>query len=227
MDAIVTDYSSQAPANQDTLKGGAISSYRMVHWLKDILCNFMADPVNLKDDRICKILNMQDGATPEQLNALFSIGVAYTENTKKACTTPMIFISLGPRQYPVRGINAVGSDPVSICGWQPMSMGFRHKVISMTITIMTEKYDSTIVFADLIEDFLLSHEDLLIQDNGMISEFHVTSVTEPEEIAIGQSTHAKVIYAQKISCVAIGGISWTTDTQGPVFRGVETQLQIK
>ena len=97
----------------------------------------------------------------------------------------------------------------------------------MTITIMTEKYDSTIVFADLIEDFLLSHEDLLIQDNGMISEFHVTGVTEPEEIAIGQSTHAKVIYAQKISCVAIGGISWTTDTQGPVFRGVETQLQIK
>lgn len=223
MSAIVTDYTTKA--NPDTMKGGALSSYRMLYWMKDILCNFMSDPVNIKDERICKILNMQDGATPEQLNALFDIGVAYSEQTKKACTTPMIFISLGPRQYPARGINKIGSDEIATCGFTPMNMGFRHKVVNMIITIMTEKYDSTVVFSDLFEDFLLSHEEELIQDNGMISEFHLTGISEPQEIKIGQSAHAKVIYLQKLSVMAVGGISWTTDTQGPVFRGVETQTE--
>jgi hypothetical protein len=224
MSVIVTNYTKEDPANKDTLQGGALTSYRMLHWLKDILCNFMADPVNIKDERICKILNMQDGDTPEKLNALFDIGVAYSEQTKKACTTPMIFVSLGPRQYPVRGINVVGSDPITICNNQPASMGFKHKVINMTITIMTEKYDSTVIFTDFIEDFLLIHEDLLIQDNGMISEFHVNSVSEPQMQEIGQSAHAKVIYVQKISVSAVGGVSWTTDTQGPVFRGLTMQM---
>ena len=219
---VTTDYTKQA--NPDTMYGGAMSSYRMLYWLKDILCNFMSDPVNIKDDRICKLLNMQDGATPEQLNALFDVGVAYSESTKKACTTPMIFISLGPRQYSVRGINFIGSEPVSICNWKPMRQGCKHKIINMVITIMTEKYDSTVVFTDLFEDFLLINEDLFKTDNGMISEFHVTGVSAPEMQQIGQSAHAKVIYVQKISVSAVGGISWTSDTQGPVFRGVETQV---
>ena len=219
---ITTDYT--AKENPDTMMGGAISSYRMLYWMKDVLCNFMADPINIKDERICKILNMQDGATPEQLNALFSVGVAYSEKTTKACTTPMIFISLGARQYPVRGINTVGSEPVSICGAMPMYVGMRHKTINMAITIMTEKHDSTVVLTDLMEDFLLINENNLIQDNGMISEFHVTGVSEPEIIQIGQTAQAKVIYTQRIGVMAVGGISWTADTQGPVFRGVETQI---
>ena len=219
---VVTDYTKQD--NPDTLIGGAFSSYRMLYWLKDILCNFMSDPVNLKDDRICKILNFQNGATPEQLNALFRVDVAYSEKSPKACTTPMIFISLGPRQYTARGINQIGSEPVSICGFQPMNMGFRHKTVNMVITIMTEKYDSTIVFTDLFEDFLLTHEDLLKLDNGMISEFHVANVSEPEIIQIGQSPNPKVIYTQKISVIATGAISWTTDVQGPVYRGIDLQV---
>ena len=222
---IITSYTKSSKL--DTMKGGAISSYRMLYWLRDILANFLVDPINVKDERICKILNMQDGATAEQLNALFTIGVAYNESTKKACTTPAIFISLGPRQYPVRGINQIGSDPVAFCGTVPMHMGVRHKTINMVITILTEKHDSTVVLADLMEDFLLINETQLIQDNGMISEFHVTGVSEPELLVVGTGAHAKNIYRQKISVTATGGISWTTDTQGPIFRGIDTHVSVK
>lgn len=223
MSTIVTDYTKKA--NPDTLYGGALTSYRVLYWLKDILCNFMSDPVNIKDDRICKILNMQNGVTPERLNALFDIGVAYNDQTTKACTTPMIFISLGPHQYTAGSINQVGADSIAICGFKPMNMGFKHKIINVTITIMTEKYDSTVVFTDIFEDFLLSHEDLLTRDNAMISGFRVSSVTAPQIIKIGQSANAKVIYEQKINVVIVGGISWTSDTQGPVFRGIEMQVK--
>lgn len=224
-DPIITNYTEAAKV--DTMKGGAISSYRMLYWLRDILSNFMADPINIKDERICKILNMQDGATPEQLNALFAIGVSYNDSTKKACTTPLIYISLGPRQYSIGGINQIGSDKIALCGATPMHMGVKHKTIHMVITIMTEKHDSTVVLTDLIEDFLLINETLLIQDNDMISEFHVTGVTAPEILVAGTGAHAKDIYQQKISVTATGGISWTADTQGPIFRGVETQVNVK
>ena len=224
-DPIITSYTEASKT--DTMKGGAISSYRMLYWLRDILANFMADPINIKDNRICKILNMQDGTTPEQLNALFAIGVAYSESTKKSCTTPLIFISLGDRQYPVRSINQLGSEPIATCGATPMWMGVKHKTINMAITIMTEKHDSTVVLTDLIEDFLLINETLFIQDNGMISDFHVTGVSAPEILQIGTGAHAKVIYQQKIGVMVTGGISWTTDTQGPVFRGVQAQVNVK
>lgn len=222
---ITTDYTEQA--NPDTLYGGALSSYRTLYWLKDILVNFLADPVNIKDDRICKILNMQNGATPEQLNALFDVGVAYSESTKKACTTPKIFISLGAKQYPARSINQVGTGVIADCGAIPMYLGVRHKTINVIITVMTEVYDSTVVFTDLLEDFLLINEIELAQDNGMISEIHVTGVTEPQFINVGQSTHAKCIYVQKISLQITGGISWTTDTQGPVYRGMQQNINIE
>lgn len=225
MSAIVTDYREEA--NPDSMKGGAISAYRMLYWLKDILCNFMSDPINLKDDRICKILNMQNGATPETLNALFDVGTAYTENTQKACTTPKIFISLGQRQYPITGINQVGAAPTAL-NWAPPSCEVvRHKLINLVITIMTEKYDSTVVFTDLLEDFLILNEDLMPLDNHMISDFHVTGVSAPEFQRIGQSAHAKEIYQQKISIQVVGGISATRDTQGPTFRGLTQQVNYK
>lgn len=225
MTKITTDYT--AAANPDTMLGGALSSYRMLYWLKDILCNFMSDPINIKDERICKILNMQNGDDPTKLNALFDIGVAYSENTQKACTTPMIFISLGPRQYPIRGITQVGAMPTAL-GWNaPDCEVIRHKTINLIITIMTEKYDSTVVFTDILEDFLLLNEDLLKADNGMISEFHVTGVSEPEFQRIGTSAHAKEIYQQKIGIQVVGGISATRDTQGPVFRGLTQQVNYK
>lgn len=225
MSAIVTDY--RAATNPDTMKGGALSSYRMLYWLKDILCNFMSDPINIKDERICKILNMQNGATPEQLNALFDVGVAYSESTQKACTTPMIFISLGARQYPVRGINQIGAAPTASAWGNPMCQVLRYKTVNLVVTIMTEKYDSTVVFTDIIEDFLLINEELLAADNGMISEFHVTGVSEPEFQQIGTSAHAKEIYVQKIGIQVVGGISATRDTQGPVFRGLTQQVDYK
>jgi hypothetical protein len=221
---ITTNYTKEA--NPDTLYGGAMSSYRTLYWLKDILMNFMADPINIKDARLCKLLNMQNGSTPEQLNALFDIGVAYTENTQKACTTPKIFISLAGLQYPPGSINKTGSTPVAMCGARPMYVGKRMKVTNIVITVMTEKYDSTVVFTDFLSDFLLINEFELARDNGMISEFHVKEVTAPEFEQVGKSTHAKCIYTQKILIQTMGGISWTTDTQGPVFRGIKTNAKL-
>jgi hypothetical protein len=93
--------------------------------------------------------------------------------------------------------------------------------------VVTEKYASTIALAELLEDFLLINEDLLKESNHSISEFHVTGVSEVKIENIGEGPHAKVVYEQNIGLYVVGGISWTTDTQGPVFRGVTQKVEIK
>lgn len=222
---VTTDYTAEA--NKDSLKGGAFEPYRLMYWLKNIVENFMSDPINLHDDRICKMLNFQDGDTPEKLDALFDIGVTFSERTHKACTTPMIIISIGDTQYPVRGITEPGCGPTAINGAIPMYKGSQHKVLPLFITVITEKYDSTVVLTSAIENYLIINSNQLVEDNGMISEFHVQSVSAPQMEEIGKASNAKPVYLQKISIIVTGGISWVTDTQGPVFRGVQAQLVVK
>ena len=218
---VLTDYTEKG--NIDTLKGGTFEPYRLMYWLKNILENFMSDPINIHDPRLCHLLSMQDGEGAAHLDALFDIGVTFSERTQKACTTPMIIISIGESQYPMRGITEVGSDPVSECGSIPMYTGLQHKVLPLYITVITEKYDSTVVLTSAIERYLIINSNALVMDNGLISEFHVQSVSAPKMEDAGAKSNAKPVYEQIISILVTGGISWTTDTQGPVFRGIRLE----
>lgn len=222
---IEVDYTAQD--NPNTLKGGAMQGYRLVHWLADILRNFLADPINVKDERIARILHLQDGDTPETLRALFDIGTPYSQETKKACTTPMILIGLGDTSYPVKQFNLMGSQPTALNGAIPMYKGMKYRTIDCTVSVDTESYDGTVLLAGLIEDFLCINEHQFVRDNPMIAEFHVVGSSAPKEVGIGQGSNAKPVYQTVIQVRTVGGISWYTDTQGPVFRGVSVEQNIK
>ena len=221
------DFDYTKKANPDTLKPGALQGYRLVHWLADILRNWFSDPINLKDERLCRLLRLQDGDTETSLKALFDIGTPYSQDTKKACTTPMIIVGLGQTSYPVKNFNAIGSGPVAENGAIPMYTGMKYKTIDCQITVLTESYDGTLLLAGLIEDFLCINERLLAADNGMIAEFNVLGSTAPQELRIGAESNAKPIYQTVISIRTVGGLSWYADTQGPVFRGITTTSTLK
>lgn len=219
------DYTKEA--SQDTLKGGSLQGYRLMHWLSDILRNWFSDPINIKDERLARLLFRQDGDEDTQLKAVFDIGTPYSKDTKKACTTPMILVSLGDTKYPVTGFNAMGAGPIALNGATPASLGIKYKTITCIIYIITETYDGTVLLANLIEDFLNVNEKALIADNGTISEFHVLGLSAPSEVPENADATAKPAYQAGIQISVTGGISWTTDTQGPVFRGVSIAKSIK
>lgn len=135
----------------------------------------------------------------------------------------MIIIGLGETQFPVPTVNLAGAGPIAECGAQPMYMGMRHKMIGCYISVATESYDGTVLLTGLIEDFLCINEYQLVQDNGMISEFRVRKTEPPKLIQQGTAVHAKPVYQAIIHVSAVGGVSWTTDTQGPVFRGIRVK----
>ena len=145
--SIVTDYSSQNPANMDTFQPGYSTEYRTMHWLRDIIANFMSDPINIKDERLSKLLQWQNGDKDTNQNALFDIGTAYGTGTQKATTTPMLLISYCGTQYQVKTINQIGVGPYTTNGSIPMYRGMKYKTMAFKITITTETYDGNILLS--------------------------------------------------------------------------------
>ena len=215
---ISTDHTTEATSN--SMKPGSSQQYRLLHWLKDILKNFLCDPTNIKDERLSKLMRLQDGATEQELRALFSVGVPYSTDSRKANITPILIVSLGETTYPITHFNSGASPITSESGSRAMAAGAKYKAMGCSVSVVTESYDGTILLGGLVEDFLNINERLLAQDSRFLSEFKVVGSTAPEEIKAGTAHNAKTIYQLTIKISTLGGVSWTVDTQGPVFRGV-------
>lgn len=222
MSAITTDYTKAG--NEDTMQHGGLSAYRLMHWLCNILQNFFADPINIRDERLKSLLWRQDKKDETKLYAKFDIGTAYAQNTIKANTTPMIVVFVGDTVHDNSVVNQGVSSVIALNGARPMYQGRCTKIIPLNISITTESYDGTMLLAGLIEDFLTVNELQLIEDCRMINIFKVVSVTAPKKTE-DQNT-AKETYQSFIQIQTSGCISWTTDTQGPVFRGIRSSVGI-
>jgi hypothetical protein len=224
MTTIVTDYTEKVTEN--TLCGAPLTRYRLAHWLVDILKNFMSDPINIRDNRLSVLLNIQDSPGEDFCKSLFIVDVPYNTDTRKACTTPAIVVSVGETQYPMSPLNnGIGNMQGAI---NARTMYERTVLRSMTatITIMTESCDGTLLLADIIEDFLV-RVDLLLPQDGMIQRLNLIGGSTIRKIGTGEGLNAKDIYQLGINISVIGGITWTADTQGPVFRGLTGATNIK
>ena len=220
---IRTDYTKEA--NPDTLRPGGLTAYRLMYWMVDILKNFFADPINFKDERLQSLLWQQDDDSHEsRLHAVFDIGAGYSPTTVKAHTTPMMVVLVGDTTHIHAGVNLQGIGANARNGSVPMYQGQRVKMIPLNISVTTETYDGTVLLAGIIEDFLTTHEKLLVTDCGMISSFRVMGTSAPrktDDPAQAKDTFESIIQIQTTGCIA-----WTVDTQGPVFRGVRTKANI-
>jgi len=218
---ISTDYTEQV--SQDSLKGTHISKYRLCHWLCDILKNFMRDPINIMDERLRSLLHITDIAGDDGCRSLFQIGLPFSTDTRKACTTPAILVSAGETSYPAVPINNGINCTLGVIGAEQMYKRSVCRAVTASIAILTESLDGTQLLCDTIEDFLVTHALELAKD-GMVSQFNVQGSTAPALIQAGEGGNAKNIYQSVIKIAAIGGITWSVDTQGPVFRGVDAKL---
>ena len=223
MNNLQFDYTKET--NKDTLCGAGLTQYRLVHWMVDILRNFMSDPVNMHDERLVRLLFGQDGKIPETLDALFRIEPPYTRDVRKAGTTPAIMVSAGDETFPVGFVNIPPAVLPSTSGAAAAFSGHKIKQATLNIAVITESCDGTILLKDIIETFLVMHEQLLVWDNGSISEFHVTGASQVQAIQAGQAANAKPLYQQVLSVQVVGGLRWNVDTQGSVFNGMRGTLR--
>lgn len=221
---IETNYTAEA--NIDTFKSGDFQPYRILHWMKDLLQNFFSASINLKDERLCGLLGFQDGKLPTKLDAMFRVGVPFNpKSVIKAGTTPAIIVSVTDTSYPVPTVCAAYPGQNAL-GGMARYQGAKHILMHMQIAVAAETYDGALLLSNLLEAFLATHEKEIMLDCASISQFNVTGSTGPQEISVDQSGNAKPLYQATIALSIVGGLSWLSYTQAPVFRGLISNLFI-
>lgn len=224
-DIITTDYT--AAANVDTLGPGQFQMYRIVHWLRDIICNLFSSSINIRDERLAGLLRLQDGELPTQLDAMFRVDVPYNpKSIIKAGTTPAVIVSAGQSSYMNNTLTITGTVPTSLLKDAGAYTGCKLIKSTLQITTITESYDGTLLLSNLIEQFLATHELELRRDCPCLSQFTVLGASGPQEIPQDQLMNADSLYQSAIDISIAGSISWNTSTQGPLFRSLRYSLHM-
>ena len=225
MSTIKTDYTEKA--TRDTLQGARLDKYRLSHWLCDILRNFFSSPVNIHDERLVSLLFRQDGHEPDACCAKFLVARPMSKDTRKAAVTPAILVSAGECTYPVTPLNN-GLDSIN-GAIEARAMYQRHafRKINIRVAVLTESLDGTELLTGIIEDFLVLNTLQLQVDNGAVSQFNVLGSSEAQQISIGEAHNAKELYQEVINLSVAGSVVWSTDTQGPVYRGLTQQMKVE
>ena len=217
---IQTNYTEKA--NEDTLQHGPLSRYRLTHWLIDQLKTLFSDPVNIPDERLSWLLeaHMADNEN------FIRVGMPYTNNPKKACNTPLVLVSAAGSSYPLEGIN--NGLPFNSAAINASLMYRRTvaKSVDAQITVLTESCDGTLLLSDIIEDYLLKNKLHFVRD-GMVHQLNVIGASEVRQLSANEGVNAKDIYQTVIQLRVFGGVSWTTDTQGPVYRGTTNVIDVE
>lgn len=217
---ITTAYTSDTAS---TLCGAGISRYRFVHWLCDIVKNFMSDPRNIPDERLASLLFVQNGSGVDECRARFQVALPYSPDSRVAGTTPALLVSAGGVAYPV---SPLINTYMNTAGCGTVSRRMQPKLLEGRIAAITESLDGTILLLDTIEDFMLFNK-LPLERDGMVTQLTLKNLSEPQEIKAGEGANAKPLYQSVLSLSAVGSISWEQDTQGPVFRGVRPAYKAK
>lgn len=212
----VFDYTSES--NKDTLYRYPLQSYRLLHWIEDIISNWLCDAINIKDERLSSLLGIAD-IREEELSSLCTVGTPYDPDTKRAGSTPKIIVSVGATSYPLDIINQ-RSTVNALNGNRPFYSSSVYKTTGLNVSVYTESYDGTILLAGLLEDFFVTHETELLHDNMSLSSFYIKGSSAVTEIKQGSAANAKSIYGITIEMTVSGSIKWDSDTQGPVYRGI-------
>lgn len=219
--SVFTDYTE----TDDTFKPGFGQQTRIVKYVRDILLNWFADSRNIKDSRLLPLLYDKKG----NLNkGLIRVDTPFSQDKRFSGTTPAIIINRGAIQYDLQPVNSNPGNPKFYQNpTQAPIAQFRLKTFPLTVTVITESHDGTDLLAELVQLFLAMNYKVIRQDCPLLNAFKMTGVSQIQKLQQGQQGNAKQLYLTNITVLIGTHITWTQDTQGPVYGGFRAKTQFK
>lgn len=216
---ITAEYTDTSGGALSTLHGAQLTKYRACHWLCDVLRNFFSNPINIMDERLADLMGLRAGAEYDDICKLVRVGTAYLRDDAFAGHTPLVLIGAGESRYPVGTIGNGILAPALPIGRTAAAVVRKNKSVGLSVMVITESYDGTMLLSDELEGFLVRYGHMTPMD-GMISQLVVSGTSGIEQVAEGAMANAKQLYQCSIGLTVLGQVAWQEDTTGPVFRGV-------
>lgn len=220
---VTTDYTEKE--NKSTLEFGGMQTYRVVHWLKDVLKDFLLSSRNLLDERLGISADRKDDLDAERVDSLFRVDTTFNSNARAAGATPLILVSAVGTTYPHGVLAYAGGRDDTTGNGIAVYRGTRLRALDAKVSVYTKSYDSNMLLAGLLEDFLLMHEKDLIKDCGSLSNFSITGCNGPTMVGGQELGSAETaVYQSEIGVRMAGYVHWIANVPGPRFRGVQIKI---
>lgn len=220
---VTTDYTGKE--NRSTLEFGGMQAYRVVHWLKDVLKDFLLSSRNLLDERLGISADRKDDLDAERIDSLFRVDTTFNPNARAAGATPLILVSPTSSTYPAEVLTEIGGRDESVNNGFVRYIGTRIRTIDVGVSVITSSCDGTVLLAGLVEDFLVTSEPDLLKDCGCLSMFKVMGSQGPVAVDGGREGSTGPLYKTDISVRMTGYLKWLSDTPGPLYRGIGNVVQ--
>lgn len=209
----VTDYT----VDSSTMIGPILPS-RFGTYLLDLLKQWFSDPRNIPLDEL-KGLKYIDGDSIAAINASdVFLGIEWPDDQKLSGKTPAVLISYGNLTSSKRG-SAIPMPSRQFPGHQELV----NIAYDISVVIRTTAYAGTQVLSELIYTYLNTYSRR-IQKDANLSSFMVSGLTPS---TLSQSPgDSKDTFNASIVCKVTGTFVSSTDTTGPVFRGLTLKNNI-
>ena len=219
--SVFTDYTE----SDNTFSAGFGQQTRIIKYIRDILLNWFADSRNIKDPRLLPLLYDRKG----NLNkGLIKVDTPFNQDKRFSGTTPAVIINRGAIQYDLQPVNSNPGNPQFYKNSTNAPIAqFRLKTFPLIITVITESHDGTDLLAELIQLFLAMNYKMIRQDCPLLNAFKMTGVSQIQKLQQGQQGNAKQLYLTNITVLIGTHVTWTQDTQGPVYGGFRAKTQFK
>ena len=136
-----------------------------------------------------------------------------------ASDTPALLVSVGQSSYPLTPLN--GLQPVTDphTGIAPAGLFAVARTMAVAVTVLAESAEEAMGLADAAEARLLALSHHLPPDSPATA-LTVEGGSGAELVQTGAAGNPKPLYRETIRLSAHGGVTWSHDTRGPLFRGV-------
>lgn len=162
------------------------------------------------------------------LPGCIKVDTPYDPDKAFAGTTPAIVIGRGAIRYDLVPVN---SNPLNASflknPTEPIVGDFRLKSFPVNIAIFTQSHDGTDLLAELIQLFILMNSRAILADCKLLNFVQVSGISQIQAIKPAEAGNAKHIYATTVTIQVGTHVTWTEDTQGPVFTGIRLNTNFK
>ena len=203
----VTDYTKP----KSTMVGPILPS-RFASYMLDLLKIWFSDPRNIPVDEL-KGLRYVDGDTIGAINSSdVYLDVAWPEDQRISGKTPAVLVNYGELSNEHRTMTI----PITSSQF-PGAQQLINTAFSVSLVVRTSSYAGTQILAEMLYSYLCSFAGRIQKDSG-VSSFYVSGVSalEPSQ----SPGDVKDTFKASIVCKVTSTYVSTTDTTGPVFRGI-------
>lgn len=147
------------------------------------------------------------------------VGLPLNDDRSLASDTPALLVSVGQSVYPVTPLNGLPVNAVPETGVRPAGLFAVGRTMSAAVTVLAESAEEAMGLADEAELRLLALSRHLPPESPAAA-LSVEGSTGVELVQTGSAGNPKPLYRETIRLSAHGGVTWSHDARGPLFRGV-------